>query len=188
MLYYHASPTPGIEILEPRVSNHGTPLVYVSQKAENVLVYLSNAVERFCRGTGFAHDGPYYKWASYGFDKDGVLLLEEYWPDALEDTYAGAPGYIYTLPHTDALQPMPDIPGAFSSAQPLPVCGCTFVPDALEALLDAEREGRIRIRRYAELGENTRRWLAKVIPQDYAANAAHPEYRAFLRAKFPALF
>ena len=25
MLYYHASPTPGIEILEPRVSNHGTP-------------------------------------------------------------------------------------------------------------------------------------------------------------------
>ena len=126
MLYYHASPTPGIEILEPRISNHGTPLVYVSQKSENVLVYLSNAVERFCHETGFIHTGPYYKWASYGFSKDGFLQLDEYWPNALEDTYAGAQGYIYTLPHTDALRPMQDIPAAFCSAQPLPVCGCTI--------------------------------------------------------------
>ena len=188
MLYYHASPTPGIEILEPRVSNHGTPLVYVSQKRENVLVYLSNAVEKFCHETGFVHDGPYYKWASYGFTKEGVLQLEEYWPGALEDTYAGVQGYIYTVPPTDALQPMQDIPAAYSAAQPLPVCGCEQVPDALEAIIAAETADLVRIRRYEQLSENTHRWLAKVIPQDFAANGDHPEYQAFLRAKFPALF
>ncbi len=188
MLYYHASATAGIAVLEPRVSNHGTPLVYVSQNRENVLVYLSNAVEKFCRENGITHSGPYYKWASYGFDKEGVLQIDEYWPNALQETYAGVSGYIYTLRHTDALQPMKDIPHAFCSAQPLPVAGCEYVPDALEALLDAEREGLIRVRRYGELGENTLRWLAHGIPQEYENNSAHPEYRAFLKAKFPHLF
>ena len=48
-MYYHASKTAGLVCLEPRVSNHGIPLVYLSSKRENVLVYLSNAVEKFCR-------------------------------------------------------------------------------------------------------------------------------------------
>ena len=48
-MYYHASSVPGIEVLEPRISNHGIPLIYFSKKRENVLVYLSNAVEKYCR-------------------------------------------------------------------------------------------------------------------------------------------
>lgn len=41
-MYYHASSVKGIERLEPRISNHGIPLLYFSKKRENVLVYLSN--------------------------------------------------------------------------------------------------------------------------------------------------
>ena len=52
-MYYHASQTGGIRCLEPRLSQHGAPLVYFSSKRENVLVYLSNAVEKCCRETGF---------------------------------------------------------------------------------------------------------------------------------------
>ena len=48
-MYYHASPIGTIKRLEPRVSNHGVPLVYFSKKRENVLVYLSNAIERYCK-------------------------------------------------------------------------------------------------------------------------------------------
>lgn len=44
-MLYHASPTGGLTVLTPHVSNHGHPLVYFSNKRENVLVYLSNAVE-----------------------------------------------------------------------------------------------------------------------------------------------
>lgn len=188
MKYYHASPVCGITQLEPRVSNHGSPLVYVSRKRENVLVYLSNAVEKFCREAGIEHCGPYYKWASYGFAKDGILQLDEYWPDALAETYAGIGGYIYTVGQSDALQPMQDIPDAFCSALPLEATGCEYIPDALTAILQAETAGLLRIRRYEQLGENTLRWLERVIPQDYGTNAAHPEYRAFLKAKFPRFF
>ena len=95
-MFYHASAVPGITQLEPRVSNHDVPLVYFSRKRENVLVYLSNAVEKYCRETGFAYDGPWEKWGPYGFDKDGRQRLEEYWPNALEETYRGVSGYIYS--------------------------------------------------------------------------------------------
>lgn len=75
MLYYHASQIGGIEVLEPRVSNHNAPLIYFSTKRENVLVYLSNAVEKYCKETGFPHSDKWHKWASYGFDANGILTL-----------------------------------------------------------------------------------------------------------------
>ena len=37
-MLYHASQTPGIQTLEPRISNDGTPRIYFSDKRENVLV------------------------------------------------------------------------------------------------------------------------------------------------------
>ena len=82
-MLYHASPTGGLTVLTPHVSNHGHPLVYFSKKRENVLVYLSNAVEKYCRDTGFVHTGQWEKWGPYGFDLDGVQRREEYYPNAL---------------------------------------------------------------------------------------------------------
>ena len=52
-MYYHASPVEGIKQLEPRVSDHHIPLVYFSTKRENTLVYLSNAIQKYCKETGF---------------------------------------------------------------------------------------------------------------------------------------
>ena len=109
-MYYHASPVAGIETLEPRVSNHGIPLIYFSEKRENVLVYLSNAIERLCRKQGFAYDGPWQKWGPYGFNKDGTLRIEEYYPDALIETYAGVSGWIYSA---EAIDPA-DIPREYT--------------------------------------------------------------------------
>ena len=69
-MFYHASKVKDLKVLEPRISDHGVPLIYFSQKRENVLVYLSNAVERYCRENGFSYDGPWKKWGPYGFDPD----------------------------------------------------------------------------------------------------------------------
>jgi hypothetical protein len=67
----------------------------MSTKRENVLVYLSNAIEKCCREHGFVHEGKWHKWGPYGFTKEGLLSLEEYYPNALEDTYKGVlPCYI----------------------------------------------------------------------------------------------
>ena len=102
-MLYHASQTPGIETLEPRTSNEGVPRIYFSDKRENVLVYLSNAVEKTCREDGFVHAGKWQKWASYGFTADGLLHFSEYYENALEDTYAGVSAYIYTVEPSDAV-------------------------------------------------------------------------------------
>ncbi len=77
-MLYHASPIPNIKTLTPHTSNHGKPLIYFSQKPENVLVYLCNAVEKCCRENGFVHNGIYRKWGSYGFNSEGILVLDEY--------------------------------------------------------------------------------------------------------------
>ena len=110
-MYYHASPIEGITRLEPRVSNHGIPLIYFSKKRENVLVYLNNAIEKYCRDTGFSYDGKWEKWGPYGFDKDGRQRLEEYYPNALISTYKGVSGIIYsveTIVESDFALQIPD--------------------------------------------------------------------------------
>ena len=77
-MYYHASPAEGIRQLEPRISNHGIPLIYFSKKRENVLVYLSNAVEKYCRETGFEYSGRWQKTeGKKGFDTSINRLQEQ---------------------------------------------------------------------------------------------------------------
>ena len=187
-MYYHASRTPGIRQLEPRISNHNIPLIYFSKKRENVLVYLSNAVEKYCKEQGFAYDGTWSKWGPYGFEKDGRLRFEEYYPNALESTYRGVSGYIYEAAEVVDSKFALQIPDAVTSEIPVDVMGVEFVADAYEELLRAEREGQITILRYEELTPQKKEWIQKTMLQEYADAKDHPEYQFFLRGMFPELF
>ena len=184
-MFYHASQTPGIKQLEPRISNHNIPLIYFSQKRENVLLYLSNAVEKYCKEKGFTYDGNWSKWGPYGFEADGTLRIEEYYPKALESTYKGVAGYIYMADNvTDsgfALQ----IPDAVTSEIPVDVTDVEFVPDAYEAILRAEKDGQIKIVRYKELTPGKKDWIRRTMQQEYEEATDHPEYRFFLEGMFP---
>ena len=186
-MLYHASQTAGIETLEPRASNEGVPRIYFSDKRENVLVYLSNAVEKTCREHGFAHTGKWQKWATYGFTADGLLHFSEYYENALSDTYAGVPGWIYSVAPSDAVTRFEKIRNCFFAETPQKVVSREFVPDALEALLKAEREGRIVITRYAEQSERRLEWIRKTTVDEYRKAADAPDYRYFLKMKYPFL-
>lgn len=183
-MYYHASRIKGIKELEPRVSNHGIPLIYFSTKRQNVLVYLSNAIEKYCKDTGFSYDGKWKKWGPYGFNKDGRLRIEEYYPNALITTYKGVSGYIYsakTITESDFELKIPD---ASASSEPVIVTGVEFIPDAYEAILKAEREGLITILRFEDMPEKMREWNERSIKEEYEKAEGHPEYRHFLRGNF----
>ena len=184
-VYYHASPIEGLTQLEPRISNHGVPLVYLSKKRENVLVYLSNAVEKFCSDTGFSYAGQWHKWGPYGFDEDGCIRLEEYYPDALESTYRGVSGYIYSVDNIFDSGYELNIPDAATSSVAVSVSGVEYVPDAYEEILKAEKDGLIHITRFEEMTENKKNWLKRIIAEEYDQAEDHPEYRYFLRNKFP---
>ena len=184
-MFYHASPVKGIIQLEPRVSDHHIPLVYFSTKRENTLVYLSNAIEKYCRETGFVYDGIWKKWGPYGFTKDGILQLQEYYPDALKHTYKGISGYIYSAESITDSGFEIKIPNAASSSVPVTVSSSEWVPDAYEAILEAEEKGLIAIMRYDDMPEKMREWIRRTILQEYEENAEHPEYRHFLKGNFP---
>ena len=187
-MYYHASPIGTIKQLEPRTSNHGVPLVYFSKKRENVLVYLSNAIERYCKETGFSYDGRWEKWGPYGFEKNGIQRLEEYYPDALRKTYQGVSGYIYCAGSIEEADFDVRIPDAAVSSIPVDIESVEFVSDAYEAILQAEKDGLITIitiMRYEEMPESVRQWNQRTIREEYKNAADHPEYRHFLKGSFP---
>ena len=183
-MFYHASPIANIEILEPRISDHDVPLVYFSAKRENVLVYLSNAVEKYCKETGFTYNGNWSKWGPYGFDQSGKLVMEEYYPNALFETYAGVEGYIYSVKDNKNLIAKPEIPDCVVSKKPVPVETAECIPNAYEAILQAEKEGKIGIVRYEELIGKREDWLRKIVQSEYESAVEHPEYRHFLWGKF----
>lgn len=183
-LLYHASPMAGITCLEPRVSNHDIPQIYFSTKRENTLVYLSNAVEKYCRETGFSYEGIWPKWGSYGFDEDGILRLEEYYPEATADTYKGISGYIYSTSLLADGKDLPDIPFAVVSQYPVEVENCEYVADAYEAIMEAVNKGKIKILPYGKISDKMKAFIEKSVREEYAAAKEHPEYRHFLEGKF----
>ena len=90
-MYYHASPIKGITQLEPRISNHGIPLVYFSKKRENVLkLGIGLELELYdicrlmwCRGHSFPKEQVDYELIEFYIqekDYEGALevLYDEY--------------------------------------------------------------------------------------------------------------
>lgn len=183
-MFFHASNIANIKELLPGVSMHGESLVYLTKKRENSLVYLSNAVEKYCKEIGYSHKGKYYKWCSYGFGQDGLLELQEYWPDAAADTYAGVKGYVYSVQQAPQAEDMKDIPHAVTSKVSVPVYGCEHIEDAYGALLKAEEQGLIRIRRYKDNSEKMLAWIRRMAVSQYEMARDIPEYRVFLEGKF----
>ena len=183
-MYYHASAIKNITRLEPRKSNHGVPLIYFSTKRENTLVYLSNAIEKYCREIDFKYEGPCSKWGPYGFTPEGILRLEEYYPNAIEETYSGVSGYIYSVVNVNDSGFELNIPFAVTSNEAVEVKSSEFVFDAYEEILKAEKEGKIVISRYSSMDDRKKEWIAETINREYMEAADHPEYRKFLEGKF----
>lgn len=186
-MYYHASPVYGIDLLEPRISNHDKPLIYFSEKRENVLVYLSNAVEKYCKETGFQHSGKWHKWGSYGFTENGILRLEEYYPNAINETYRGVSAYIYSTEIIPDVKKLNGIPFAVTANQPVKVQHCEFISDAYEEIMKAVEDRKIIIEQYEDISDRKRKWIKETIIKEYRDNQLAKDYVHFLLAKFPFL-
>lgn len=183
-MFYHASPVKGIKVLEPRISNHGQPLIYFSDRKENVLVYLCNAIEKFCKETNFEHHGVYSKWGPYGFSRDGIVQIEEYYPNALYETYKGVDGYIYKVDTIPDMEPLGDIPHAYITSTNTAIDSVEYIPDAYDAIIDEVNKGNIILIKYEDFIKEKKDWLEKTIITEYEQSDDHPEYRYFLENKF----
>ena len=106
------------------------------------------------------------------------------YPNALISTYKGVSGYIYsaeTISDSGFSVPIPDVA---TSSIPVDISGVEFIPDAYEAILQAEREGLLTIIRYEEMNDKMKAWSKKTILEEYENASDHPEYRHFLKGYF----
>ena len=176
-MLYHASSLQNLKVLS------SLP-VFASSKRENVLVYLADPVGRYFREHGYSYEGRAAKWGTYGFDKDGILVYEEYYPDALEREFKGVSGSIYSLKE-EGFDAYPAIRDVYTSKKEARVLEEESIPDAYEEMLKAEGEGKIRIVRHEELSEKRKAQIAEVIRREFEEASDHPEYRFFLQRNFP---
>lgn len=183
-MYYHASRTKNIKELEPRISNHKVPLIYFSSKRENVLVYLSNAVEKYCKETNFKYDGIYSKWGPYSFDKNGILCIEEYYPNFLYETYKGVSGYIYKVKENINLNKLNDIPYAYTSSNNVKVENFEYIEDAYDEIMKEVKEKRLKVIFYEDFIKIKKDWLIDIINKEYNDPNIGIEYKYFLESKF----
>ena len=184
-MYYHASQISDIKILEPRISNHGQPLIYFSLKRENVLVYLSNAIEKFCKETGFVNNGIWTKWGSYGFEKSGILVLEEYYPNALSETYKGVSGYIYYAENLELNKNNIGINNVVTTSKPVMINGFEVISDAYMEIVKAAAKGEIKLLKYEDHSADKLNWIKNTIFNEYNNPDIKSDYKYFIENKFP---
>ena len=81
MIYYHASPVGGLQMLEPRKSPYfdkPTQVCLTSLRAMALFYLIRN-----------------YEYA-YGYTRQGKLYFDDPFPNALKKLYAGKSGWLYT--------------------------------------------------------------------------------------------
>lgn len=136
MKLYHISNVPGIKILEPHKSTHGTPYVYATENLELALLFGSTK--------------------SYGdFDgcygtKNGKPYFYEAYPGAFQRRFEGESCYIYEVDPANFQSGKTSFRAEVVSEKPARVLNCTKVDDLYSLLLSLIDEGKIEYEPYRE--------------------------------------
>lgn len=145
MELYHASPTAGLTVLRPSVT------AYFGKPKQVCLTALKPMALLY----GVKH----FEY-TYGYAGDGKLYYQEYFPGALEELYRGKSASLYRCVRREGMAGTA-IPNEYVSADEVSVEEEILIPDVYEALLEEERLGTMRIVRWADVTEKTRRWIVK---------------------------
>jgi hypothetical protein len=192
IMYYHGSKTGGIRTLIPTQSLHGRDYVYLTSDRNVALIYTVDAIESFYEAHGLLKPPSFHPWYSYGFDGNHALFLDEYYPDATRETYAGKSGYIYRCDKPKESCNPTGIFCVLCSEQAVETLDECYVDDVYEELLKLERAGAIRIHRFEDMGKESLEFIYDLIRQDILnyglRDKSENDYAVFLHAKFPFLF
>lgn len=177
MILYHGSNTPNIEILEPRQADHDRPYIYMTTIDVVSAFYICNAVER-----------PYY-WFPYGFNKDGMPVYHELYPNALKEVSQGKRGYLYVVEaNENQVIPFKNIPCARFGVEPIKVVHCIEIPNAYEYFMECVRQGKLEISRFEDKSEQSLNdWYNMIydyIKEKEMIKTPNCSYAKFVQEKF----
>lgn len=170
-MYYHCSERIGLKVLEPGKPKYfdKPSFVYMTMSLPMALMYGIKNFEY-----------------TYGYTKAGLIYYEEYFPNALEELYAGKQASLYTCAPEETEVTL--IPNEVVSAAPVRILSERRIPDLLEALLEQERLGNLAIRRYHTLPEKSLEWIqsmeAEEIRQRNLLKTGGP-MAAYMKRRYP---
>lgn len=184
MKFYHASDIAYLQELKPQSSVYiENPTLYFSSKMENVLIYLANPVKKFYEQKYGKSNQIFQKFATYGFNKEKLLTIDEYYPNALEENFGDVSGYIYEIEADPNNLCENKIPFVYSTNQPQKVVKSTYVPNALDLVLKFEQKGLIKINRFETLSEKKLQIIKQQV-EDCYAKTDDKIFKEYLTEKF----
>ncbi len=184
MKFYHASDIANLQELKPQSSVYiENPTLYFSSKMENVLIYLANPVKKFYEQKYGKSNQIFQKFATYGFNKEKLLTIDEYYPNALEENFGDVSGYIYEIEADPNILCENKIPFVYSTNQPQKVVKSTYVPNALDLVLKFEQKGLIKINRFETLSEKKLQIIKQQV-EDCYAKTDDKIFKEYLTEKF----
>lgn len=144
MIYYHCSPTAGLTLLHPQKPEafDKPAKVYLTTLLPMALMYGVRNFEY-----------------TYGYDKNGQICFEEYFPHALEILYRGRRASLYRC--APSCVELTEIPHEAVCADAVPVIEEIPIPDVYDALLEQERSGALLIHRFETLSPAMLDWIKK---------------------------
>jgi hypothetical protein len=192
LTYYHGSKTRGIQKLIPDYSLHGQKYVYLTTSFEVALIYTVNAIESFYDENNFDKPDKFQPWYSYGFNKDKVPVIEEYYPDATRKTYENKTGYIYVCKEPKKFSNPTNIHNAIVTKEEVHINSVISIDNIYAKMLELEKKELLLIKRYQEMSKEYLKNIYKMIKQDIKKydliNKPAHNYTVFLKSKFPFLF
>ena len=172
MKLYHVSPTAGLTVLRPSVTEYfGKPRqVCLTTLKPMALLY------------GVKH----FEY-TYGYTREKEHYYEEYCPGALEELYRGKSASLYACSWQEGMETT-QIPNEYVSATEVTVEEEIPIPDVYEALLEEDRLGTVRIVRWPEVSEKRRQWIVKAEMETILENKLLGKDTAmarYMREKYP---
>jgi hypothetical protein len=116
--------------------------------------------------------------------KDGRLIFQEMYSNALEYLYKGKSGYLYHCIGNYEINEEVGVLFTATSKKPVPVHSCEYIEDVYEEILEYEKTGMFTYERYEELPQERhdiiKRWVMKWIKEgDWINDHEHTEYIKF---------
>ena len=142
MLFYHGSTIAGLTELHPQLPIYAhiqEPLVYLTTSRQLALHYIWDT-ERIG-----------VKMPMLDIRKDGVLVFQEMFPNALEYFYKGVSGYIYHCEGDYAINPDSCVPTCATSRETVLVTDCEYIENVHEEILDYLERGKLIYEHYEDL-------------------------------------
>ena len=133
-MLYHVSPVHGIKVLEPRVSTHGKAYVYAIENSVTALLF----------------GAPKDDFDFMMDEEDGIPVVYECYPGALEVRYKGKNCSVYEVEETGFLRSVTGWEPELVCESAVPVIRETVVTDLYGMLADEADNGNLKLHRYRE--------------------------------------